>query len=207
MYGILKEELDREILDFGINYIEKKTCDEIYSDLVTFQTALENNQVPIPDEYKKELDDYKVQLDTNLKDFKDRVVDAKLLKDAKCTLAKSQMKSEFREKFEQGSESLKVLICWVTKNILNTTLKSCSSTTTQTTIKTDDKSKNPEEIKKTTENPQTKTTTQTTQTNQTNKTDVTIKPDDNKNTTKITVSSDNYDYSDEGEEPSSPDDF
>lgn len=114
MYGLLKESVDYELLNYGNNYIDSNGCNKIYSDLTSFQSAVESGQVQMSSGDKSELD-------SNLKKMK-------MGKDFACGTIKTEMKKEFVKQSEQSPEKLKTYMCWFAKNITNTSLSSCSST-------------------------------------------------------------------------------
>jgi hypothetical protein len=64
MYGLITENVDQELVDYGNNYIDSHSCDEIYNDLLKFQSAVNSGQVQMSDEDKKELDDNLGQMKT-----------------------------------------------------------------------------------------------------------------------------------------------
>lgn len=113
MYGLLKESVDYDLLNYGNNYIDSNSCNKIYSDLTSFQSAVESGQVQMSSGDKSELD-------SNLKKMK-------MGKDFACGTIKTEMKKEFAKQSEQSPEKLKTYMCWFAQNITNTSLSSCSS--------------------------------------------------------------------------------
>lgn len=108
---ILKETLDKELVNFANRYIDNNSCDIIYQDLSKFQTAVNGGKIQISDNDKTELD-------KNLIRFKNEVVDASFLKQGKCNFAKGEMKKEFEKQSRENSEYLKTTMCWFAENII-----------------------------------------------------------------------------------------
>lgn len=116
---LLMESLEKELVDYANQYIEKNSCDKIYEDLSKFQTAVNGGKIQISDNDKKELD-------KNLIRFKNEVVDASFLKQKKCNFAKGEMKKEFEKQSRENSEYLRTTMCWFAENIIkDSKLNSC----------------------------------------------------------------------------------
>jgi hypothetical protein len=113
MYGLIKEDVDQELVNYGNNYIDNNSCDQIYNDLRRFQSAVNSGQVPMNDRDKNELD-------SNLKQMK-------LAKEFACPTIKKKMKETFAKESRENPDKLKASMCWFAQNITNTSLSSCSS--------------------------------------------------------------------------------
>jgi hypothetical protein len=113
MYGLLTESTDYELLSYGNNYIDNNSCNKIYDDLSSFQSAIQSGQVQMSSQDKSELD-------SNLKKMN-------MGKGFACGTIKSEMKKEFEKQSDQNPEKLKTYMCWFAQNITHTSLNSCSS--------------------------------------------------------------------------------
>jgi hypothetical protein len=127
MYNLITEDVDQELLDYGNSYIDNHSCDEIYNDLVKFQSAVNSGQVQMSSEDKKELDDNLGQMKT--------------FKSLACPRIKKEMKKSFAEQSQSNPEKLKDSMCWFAENISKpqTPLKACQTsieTPVQTTTTT-----------------------------------------------------------------------
>jgi hypothetical protein len=112
MYGLIKEDINQELLNYGNNYIDNHNCDEIYNDLVKFQSAVNSGNPEMSDEDKKELDDNLNQMKT--------------FKGLACGRVKKEMKKNFAKQSKEEPEKLKKYMCWFATNITNTNLTSCT---------------------------------------------------------------------------------
>jgi hypothetical protein len=117
MYNLITEDVDQELLDYGNSYIDNNSCDEIYNDLVKFQSAVNSGQVQMSSEDKKELDDNLDQMKT--------------FKSLACGKIKKEMKKSFAEQSQSSPEKLKDSMCWFASNISKpqTPLKACQTST------------------------------------------------------------------------------
>jgi len=123
MYGLLTESTDYELLSYGNNYIDNNSCNKIYDDLSSFQSAIQSGQVQMSSQDKSELD-------SNLKKMN-------MAKGFACGTIKSEMKKEFEKQSDQNPEKLKTYMCWFAQNITHTSLNSCSSSSKVDDIKID----------------------------------------------------------------------
>jgi hypothetical protein len=123
MYGLLTESTDYELLSYGNNYIDNNSCNKIYDDLSSFQSAIQSGQVQMSSQDKSELD-------SNLKKMN-------MAKGFACGTIKSEMKKEFEKQSDQNPEKLKTYMCWFAQNITHTSLNSCSSSSKVDTPKVD----------------------------------------------------------------------
>lgn len=113
MYGLLTESTDYELLNYGNNYIDNNSCNKIYDDLSSFQSAVQSGQIQMSSQDKSELDDNLKKMNT--------------YKGIACGTIKSEMKKEFSEQSKSNPEKLKMYMCWFAQNITHTSLNSCSS--------------------------------------------------------------------------------
>jgi hypothetical protein len=113
MYGLITEDIDKELLDYGNNYIDNNSCDQIYEDMRKFQAAANSGQVQMSDEDKKEMEDDLNQMKT--------------FKGLACGKIKKEMKKSFAEQSQSNPEKLKVAMCWFAANISKpqTPLQAC----------------------------------------------------------------------------------
>jgi hypothetical protein len=122
---LLKENIDKELLDWGLSYIDNSSCDELYTDLIDYQKVI--NQ-PSPSPEIQLSDDDKKELAKNIQDFKKKVIDTNFLKEAKCDFAKGLMKDEFIENSKTNPKKLTSNLCWFAKK-KGKTLKACVTST------------------------------------------------------------------------------
>lgn len=113
MYGLLKESTDYELLNYANNYIDNNSCNKIYSDLKSFQSAVESGQVQMSSDDKSELNKNLDLMNS--------------YKGIACGTIKSKMKDEFTKQSQENPEKLKTYMCWFSQNITHTSLSSCSS--------------------------------------------------------------------------------
>jgi len=116
MYGLVKEDINQELLKYGNDYIDNHSCDEIYNDLTKFQSAVNSGNPEMTIEDKKELDDNLKQMNT--------------FKGLACGKVKKEMKKTFSKQSHEEPEKLKKYMCWFASNITNTNLNSCKQTET-----------------------------------------------------------------------------
>jgi hypothetical protein len=164
MYNLITENVDQELVDYGNNYIDSHSCDEIYNDLLKFQSAVNSGQVQMSDEDKKELDDNLGQMKTYKSLF--------------CGKIKKEMKKSFAEQAQSNPEKLKDSMCWFASNISQpqTPLKACQATTTtpvQTGSQTPTQTQTTTNTQQPTQTTNTQTTTNTQQPTQTTNTQTT----------------------------------
>ena len=146
MYGLIKEDIDKELLDYGNNYIDNNSCDQIYNDMRKFQEASNSGKVQMSDEEKKELDDNLGQMNT--------------YKNFACGKIKKEMKKSFIEQSQSSPDKLKTLMCWFAANISKpqSPLQSCQAPKTdQPTTPTDQPATTTDQPATTTDQPATTT--------------------------------------------------
>jgi hypothetical protein len=113
LYGLITEDIDKELLDYGNSYIDNNDCNKIYNDLKKFQSAANSGQVKISDEDKKELSENLEKINT--------------YKGFACGRIKKEMKKSFSEQSQNEPEKLKVYMCWFATNVSQpqTPLRAC----------------------------------------------------------------------------------
>jgi hypothetical protein len=110
--SLIKESIDTtELMNYANEYIDGHSCDQIYKDLLTYQTAVNNNEVYLSDNDK----------DT-LTDSIDKI---KTYKGIACGTIKSTMKKEFSKQASSDPDKLLESMCWFSKNVYVKTLKVC----------------------------------------------------------------------------------
>lgn len=113
LYGLIVENDSEELLNYANNYIDTRSCDTIYENLVSFQNAVNSGNPKMSDKDKQELS-------KNLKDIK-------TYKNWACDSVKEKMKERFQEEARNNPENLKTYMCWFSTNITKTILNPCKS--------------------------------------------------------------------------------
>jgi len=113
LYGLIVENDSEELLNYANNYIDTRSCDTIYENLVSFQNAVNSGNPKMSDKDKQELS-------KNLKDIK-------TYKNWACDSVKEKMKERFQEEARNNPENLKTYMCWFSTNITKTNLNPCKS--------------------------------------------------------------------------------
>ena len=118
--SLIKESIDTtELINYANEYIDGHNCDQIYNDLLTYQTAVNNGEVVLN------------QTDKNtLSDSIDKV---KTYKGLFCGKIKSTMKDEFKKQANSDPQKLLDSMCWFSKNVYIKTLRVCQTKTITTT--------------------------------------------------------------------------
>lgn len=127
--SLIKESIDTtELTNYANEYIDGHTCNEIYSDLLKYQTAVNNGDVTLN----------KSEKDT----LSDSISKIKTYKGIACGTIKSTMKTEFSKQASSDPEKLLDSMCWFSKNVYIKTLNACqkpNSNSTQVVVKTEPK--------------------------------------------------------------------
>jgi len=113
LYGLIVENDSEELLNYANNYIDTRSCDTIYENLLSFQNAVNSGNPKMSDKDKQELS-------KNLKDIK-------TYKNWACDSVKEKMKERFQEEARNNPENLKTYMCWFSTNITKTNLNPCKS--------------------------------------------------------------------------------
>ena len=110
--SLLKESINTaELISYANEYIDGHSCDQIYKDLLIYQTAVNNNEVSISSSDKVTLEDSLEKI--------------KKYKGMFCGMIKSTMKDEFKKQADSDPESLLESMCWFSKNVYFKQLKAC----------------------------------------------------------------------------------
>lgn len=127
--SLIKESIDTtELTNYANEYIDGHTCNEIYSDLLKYQIAVNNGEVTLSQSDKNTLTD--------------SISKIKTYKGIACGTIKSTMKTEFSKQASSDPEKLLESMCWFSKNVYIKTLNACQkpkTNTNQTVVKTEPK--------------------------------------------------------------------
>jgi hypothetical protein len=112
--SLIKESIDTtELINYANEYIDGHNCNEIYNDLLKFQSASNGGEV---------------KLSQNEKDIlADSIDKIKTYKGFACGTIKSKMKSEFSKQASSNPQKLLESMCWFSKNVYIKTLRVCQT--------------------------------------------------------------------------------
>jgi hypothetical protein len=112
--SLIKESIDTtELTNYANEYIDGHNCDEIYNDLLRFQSAANNGEVTLSQSDKETLSD--------------SINKVKSYKGFACGTIKSKMKSEFNKQANSDPQKLLDSMCWFSKNVYIKTLRVCQA--------------------------------------------------------------------------------